>query len=174
MVTTIEERRAASRWRGFRERFAGRELQPGSERDFALRLLSSFAPMGMAPMGGAGPMALGAGAAGPGLGWGVGGGAMGMGGAAGSMGASAAGRRAGDGRPRTDGRRVRDRPVQHDAGLRPAVELGVRAEPGEPRRHPVRCGAAARGRTSTPSRTRCCSTGTCGRRCSGPTGRAAR
>ena len=58
VVTTIEERMAAPRRRGFRARFAGREFQPGSERDFALGLLSSFAPMGTglagaAPMGGA-------------------------------------------------------------------------------------------------------------------------
>ena len=47
VVEHIEERMAAPRQRGFRARFAGRELQPGSERDFALGFLSSFAPMGM-------------------------------------------------------------------------------------------------------------------------------
>ena len=78
VVTHIEERMAAPRRRGFRARLAGRELQPGSERDFALGLLSSFAPMGAGPagaaamggaaMGGAGPMAVGPHAAGPGAG----------------------------------------------------------------------------------------------------------
>ena len=47
VVEHIEERMAAPRRRGFRARFAGREFQPGSERDFALGFLSSFAPMGM-------------------------------------------------------------------------------------------------------------------------------
>ena len=45
VVTHIEERMAAPRRRGFRGRFAGRELQPGSERDFALGL-------GLLPVGG--------------------------------------------------------------------------------------------------------------------------
>ncbi|MYN65779.1 MAG: hypothetical protein F4X11_12225, partial [Acidobacteria bacterium] len=58
VVTHIEERMAAPRRRGFRARFAGREFQPGQERDFALGFLSQFTqPMGMgaagaAPMGG--------------------------------------------------------------------------------------------------------------------------
>ena len=63
VVTRIEERMAAPRQRGLRARFAGREFQPGSERDFALGFLSSFTPMGTAgaaPMGaapmGAAPM----------------------------------------------------------------------------------------------------------------------
>ena len=78
VVQHIEERMAAPRERGFRARFAGSELQPGSERDFALGLLSSFAPMGgglggAAPMGGAGmggggSVAMGRGAAGFGSG----------------------------------------------------------------------------------------------------------
>ena len=55
VVTHIEERMAAPRRRGFRARLAGRELQPGGERDFALGLLSSFAPMGTG-LGGAAPM----------------------------------------------------------------------------------------------------------------------
>ena len=60
VVTHIEERMAAPRQRGFRARFAGRELQPGGERDFALGFLTQFAqptgmgPAGAAPMGGAG------------------------------------------------------------------------------------------------------------------------
>ena len=90
VVEHIEERMAAPRQRGFRARFAGRELQPGSERAFALGFLSQFArPMGAgqavaAPMGGAlvgaAPMAMGSQAAGAGaLGAGMGGmnGAMG-------------------------------------------------------------------------------------------------
>ena len=40
VVTHIEERMAAPRRRGLRARFAGRELQPGSERDFALGFLN--------------------------------------------------------------------------------------------------------------------------------------
>ena len=80
VVTTIEERMAAPRQRGFRARFAGRELQPGSEGDFALGLLSQFAPMGMGPAGGAamamgsypaGAGALGAGTTGMGCGMGT-------------------------------------------------------------------------------------------------------
>ena len=95
VVTHIEERMAAPRQRGFRARFAGRELQPGSEGEFALGFLSQLAPMGMGPvgavpmggaaMGGAAPMALGSHAAGVGA-YGAGtaglGGATGMGGAA--------------------------------------------------------------------------------------------
>ena len=56
VVTHIEERMAAPRQQGFRARVAGREFQPGGERDFALGFLSSFTPMGTAgaaPMGGA-------------------------------------------------------------------------------------------------------------------------
>ena len=95
VVEHIEERMAAPRQRGFRARFAGRELQPGSERDFALGFLSSFAPMdtglaGAAPMGGAAPMmAMGPHAPGRGtFGAGPAGtrGAMGMGGAMGMAG----------------------------------------------------------------------------------------
>ena len=57
VVTHIEERLIATRERGFRARFAGRELRPGQERDFALGLVSQFAQpsgmagSGMAPMG---------------------------------------------------------------------------------------------------------------------------
>ena len=94
VVEHIEERMAAPRKRGFRARFAGRELQPGSERDFALGFLSSFAPMGTgmadaAPMGGAAPMAMGPHAPGRGtFGAGPAGmrGTMGMGGAMGMAG----------------------------------------------------------------------------------------
>ena len=79
VVTHIEERMAAPRRRGFRARLAGRELQPGSERDFALGFLTQLAqPMGTGPagaaamggavMGGAVPMAVGSHAAGPGAG----------------------------------------------------------------------------------------------------------
>ena len=42
-VTHIEERMAAPGRRGFRGRFAGRDFQPGSERDFALGFLTQFA-----------------------------------------------------------------------------------------------------------------------------------
>ncbi|MCY4634392.1 MAG: hypothetical protein OXG04_07800 [Acidobacteria bacterium] len=98
VVTHIEERMAAPRRRGFRAQFAGREFQPGSERDFALGFLSSFAqprgagapgaaPMGGAAMGGAAPMAMGTHAAGlPGAGMPGMSGAMGMGGRTGAMG----------------------------------------------------------------------------------------
>ena len=94
VVEHIEERMAAPRQRGFRARFAGRELQPGSERDFALGFLSSFAPMGTGmagavPMGGAAPVAMGSHPAGPAaFGAGSAGmrGAMGMGGAMGMAG----------------------------------------------------------------------------------------
>ena len=54
VVTHIEERMAAPRQRGFRARFAGRELQLGSERNFALGFLSSFAADGHR-LGGRGP-----------------------------------------------------------------------------------------------------------------------
>ena len=99
VVEHIEERMATPRRRGFRARFAGQEFQPGSEEDFALGFLSSFAqPMGphaagAGPMGGAamgaGPLAMGSHAAGAGLGGTAG--AMGMsgiglGGTAGAMG----------------------------------------------------------------------------------------
>ena len=77
VVEHVEARMAAPRERGFRARFAGRELRPGSERDFALGFLSSFAhPMAMGPsgaaptggvaMGGAAPMGMGSHTAGPG------------------------------------------------------------------------------------------------------------
>ena len=97
VVEHIEERMAAPRRRGFRARFAGRELQPGSERDFALGFLSSFAPMGAgvtgaAPMHGnamgAVPMAMGSPAAGPGA---FDAGTAGMGGAMGLTGPSGVG-----------------------------------------------------------------------------------
>ena len=113
VVTHIEERMAAPRQRGFRARFAGRELQAGGEREFALGFLRQFAqptgmgpagaaPMGgpgmggMAPMGGAAmgaaPMAMGSHSAGAGMpGMGMSGG-MGMGvGMSGAMGMGGAG-----------------------------------------------------------------------------------
>ena len=83
VVTHIEERMAAPRQRGFRARFAGQELRPGQERDFALGLMSQFAqPMGMgpagaAPLGGAVQTAMGSHAAGRG--------GMGMPGMSGAM-----------------------------------------------------------------------------------------
>ncbi|MCY4635488.1 MAG: hypothetical protein OXG04_13460, partial [Acidobacteria bacterium] len=83
VVTHIEERMAAPRQRGFRARFAGQELRPGQERDFALGLMSQFAqPMGMgpagaAPLGGAVQTAMGSQAAVPG--------GMGMPGMSGAM-----------------------------------------------------------------------------------------
>ena len=105
VIEHIEERMAAPRRRGFRARFAGRELQPGSEGDFALGFLSSFAqpmgPAGAAPMGGAtmggatsaamgshttGAGAFGAGTTGTGAAMGMSG-AMGMGGMGGTAGA---------------------------------------------------------------------------------------
>ena len=101
VVTQIEERMAAPRRRGFRARFAGRELRSGQERDFALGLMSQFAqPMGMGPAAaarmGMGSHAAGAGAPGvstPGMG--AAGGAMGMTGMAGMPGAmGTAGRQA--------------------------------------------------------------------------------
>ena len=59
VVTHVEERMAAPRERGFRARFAGREFQPGQERDFALGFLSQFTqPMGMGAAGAA-PMGMG-------------------------------------------------------------------------------------------------------------------
>ncbi len=81
VVTQIEERMAAPRRRGFRARFAGRELRPGQERDFALGLVSQLAPMGMGSHPGAGPLGTGSHAAGAGaFGLSTGGmpGAMGM------------------------------------------------------------------------------------------------
>ena len=90
VVDQIAERMAAPRRRGFRARFAGRELQPGSEQDFALGFLSAFgpmgtglpgaAPMGGVAMGGAFPTAIGSHAAGP-----LGASMPGMGGMAGAM-----------------------------------------------------------------------------------------
>ena len=91
VVTTIEERMAAPRQRGFRARFAGRELRSGQERDFALGFLTQFAqPMGMGPagaaaMGGAAPMGMGSHAPGAATG-GTGMPGMGVPGTAGSMG----------------------------------------------------------------------------------------
>ena len=111
VVTQIEERMAAPRRRGFRARFAGRELRSGQERDFALGFLTQLAqPMGMGPAGaasmgmgpaGAAPMGMGPHAGGAGAfgvstggmgGMGAAGGAMGMtgmGAAGGSMGMGA-------------------------------------------------------------------------------------
>ncbi len=95
VVTHIEERMAAPRRRGFRARFAGRELRPGQEGDFALGLVSQFAqPTGMGPAGAA-PMGMSSHAAGGAAfgmstsgmhGLGAVGGAMGMGGMPGAMG----------------------------------------------------------------------------------------
>ncbi|MCY4638627.1 MAG: hypothetical protein OXG04_29690, partial [Acidobacteria bacterium] len=71
-MTHIEERMAAPRRKGFRARFAGREVRPGMERDFALGFLSQFGrpmgtgPAGTAPIGGAAPMEMSSHAAGPG------------------------------------------------------------------------------------------------------------
>ena len=100
VVEHIEERMAAPRRRGFRARFAGRELQSGQEGDFALGLLSQFAqPMGMGPAGAA-PMAMGSHSADAG---GFGAGTAGMGCATGAAGHGGCdGRRGpdGDGSPR--------------------------------------------------------------------------
>ena len=87
VVTHIEERMAAPRQRGFRARFAGRELRPGSEGDFALGFLSQFAPMGMGPAGAVpmGGAAMGSNAAGAGA---FGTGTAGMGGAMSMSGAT--------------------------------------------------------------------------------------
>ncbi len=96
VITHIEERMAAPRQRGFQARFAGRELLPGSERDFALGFLTQFAqptgaglagaaPLGGAAMGGSQPMAMGPRAAGAGLGF-PGAGMRGMSGAMGMTG----------------------------------------------------------------------------------------
>ena len=52
VVEHVEERMARPREPGFRARFAGRDVQPGMERDFALGLLSQFdQPAGTNPMG---------------------------------------------------------------------------------------------------------------------------
>ena len=111
VVTHIEERMAAPRQRGFRARFAGREFQPGSERDFALGFLSSFAqPMGMGPAGavpmggvamsGAAPMGVGSHTAGPGAR-----GAMGMTGMGGASGMGMSGMSGMPGAPGMAGQR---------------------------------------------------------------------
>ena len=57
VVEQVEERMAGSREPGFRARFAGRDVRPGMERDFALSFLSQFGqpaagtnPMGASPM----------------------------------------------------------------------------------------------------------------------------
>ena len=80
VVEHIEERMVAPRRRGFRARPAGRELRPGSERDFALGFLSQFAqPHGFAwsgrgsdgRRGDVAPMAMGSHAVGPGVGAGM-------------------------------------------------------------------------------------------------------
>ena len=63
VVEHVEERMARPREPGFRARFAGRDVGPGMERDFALDLLSQFGgaagtgPMGAAPMGSRTPAA---------------------------------------------------------------------------------------------------------------------
>ncbi len=52
VVEHIEERMATPRQPGFRARFAGRDMQPGMERDFALDFLSQFSPAaGVNPAG---------------------------------------------------------------------------------------------------------------------------
>ena len=52
VVEHVEERMARPREPGFRARFAGRDVQPGMERDFALGLLSQFGqPAGTNQMG---------------------------------------------------------------------------------------------------------------------------
>ena len=57
VVEHVEERMARPREPGFRARFAGRDVGPGMERDFALDLLSQLGhpaganPMGVSPMG---------------------------------------------------------------------------------------------------------------------------
>ena len=57
VVEHVEERMAKPREPGFRARFAGREVGPGMERDFALDFLSQFGgaagtnPMSVPPMG---------------------------------------------------------------------------------------------------------------------------
>ena len=66
VVEHVEERTAAAprRQEGSRARFAGRELRSGQERDFALGLLSQFAPMGAGPADALTPQAGGAGMSG--------------------------------------------------------------------------------------------------------------
>ena len=70
VVEHVEARMAKPREPGFRARFAGRDVQPGMERDFALGFLSQFGrPAGTSPMG-ASPMAshaTGAGIGSPGM-----------------------------------------------------------------------------------------------------------
>ena len=78
VVTHIEERMAAPRQQGFRARFAGRELQPGSERDFALGFLQQFAQPDMGPAGAAAMGGPGMGGMAP-MGGAMGVGSMGMG-----------------------------------------------------------------------------------------------
>ena len=56
VVSHIEERMAAPRRQGFRARFAGRDIEPGSKRDFARGLLSQFAQPTDMGRAGAGPM----------------------------------------------------------------------------------------------------------------------
>ena len=52
VVEHVEQRMAAPRELGFRARFAGRELRPGMERDFALGFLSQFGQtIGASPLG---------------------------------------------------------------------------------------------------------------------------
>ena len=188
VVEHIEERMAAPRQRGFRARFAGQELRSGSERDFALGFLSSFAPMGTAmagaapmggaAMGGAAPMAMGshgagsgafaAGPAGMGGAMGMRGavGMAGMGGSAGAMGmagqhAPMSGVAGSAGYGQAD--------AAHGGGLFGSMAPGGGVFSNsefelnrESRGECCRCGAAARGPTSAAWRTRCRSTGTCG------------
>ncbi len=94
VVEQVEERMAAPRRRGFRARLAGREFQPGRERDFALGFLTQFAPAGAgaASMGGAAPGGAATAVTGSHLAGAFGadttgtGGALGMGGGAGTLG----------------------------------------------------------------------------------------
>ena len=161
VVTHIEERMAAPRQRGFRARFAGRELRSGQERDFALGFLTQFAqPMGMGSHAGAAPMGVGSHAAPLGMGPHAGGARRlrrergrhdghgrrgrrdrhdGHGRRRWRDGHEQYGRHAGcDGRLRAGGRRARRRPAGVDGdGRRPVLQLRVRAEPREPRRDAV-------------------------------------
>ena len=70
VVEHVEARMARPREPGFRARFAGRDVRPGMERDFALDFLSQFGrPAGTGPLGGS-PMAShasGAGIGSPGM-----------------------------------------------------------------------------------------------------------
>ena len=70
VVEHVEARMAKPREPGFRARFAGRDVRPGMERDFALDFLSQFGrPAGTSPLG-ASPMAShasGAGRGSPGM-----------------------------------------------------------------------------------------------------------